>query len=310
MYLLAAPAPRPHAEIRRNVELYHGLSDQAFLRAFERDKHLLRELEVPLRTVEMPGTEAGVGYVIDAAAFELPPIAFDRDEAMVVELAARMWRDKSRSGTGLAADAVGGLLKVRSSVDHDWTDAGTTDAFVPRLAAREPGFDLIWDALLAGRAVRFTYRGVARTVHPWRLVSRFGSSYLVGFDETRDAPRVFKLARITEGPVAVGKVGASVPPDPAEVDAAVTRLLDPDPPRRDAVVAVRRGRQGVLTRSGTPVAAGDAGEVPAGFDAWRVRFGSTDRFAQDLAAAGADVVVLGPTEVRDAVVAHLRGVLA
>lgn len=298
MYLLAAPGPRLHSDIREGIELYHGLSERSFLRAFERDKHLLRQLGVPLRTVEVPGSESGVGYVIDADDFELPPVEFAPGEAMLIELAARTWQEAS-----VATEAAGGLMKLQAA--GEWGHR-RPEAFVPRMAARESGFDLVWDALLTERRLRFRYRDTERLVHPWRLVSRHGSSYLVGLDETRQAPRVFKLARITDGPEAVGEPGSALPPDGSDVDAAVARLLDPDPPEQEARLAVRRGRQGMLTRRGRPDH--EPAETPDGYEPWIVPFGSVDRFVQDIAAAGADVIVLEPEELRVAVIAHLRGV--
>lgn len=297
MYLLSAPGPRLHSDIRENLEAYQQMSDGAYLRAFERDKRLLRELGVPLRTVEVPETDAGVGYVIDAGDFELPPVEFDAEEAMLIELAARMWRAES-----VGAEAVGGLMKLQAAGARP---VDRPDAFVPRLTPPEPGFDIVWDALLKSRRLGFTYRGTDRVVQPWRLVTRQGSSYLIGFDETREAPRVFKLARITQGPEPVGETGEVPAPDPADVDAAVARLMDPDPARRRAIVAVRRDRQGMLTRGGERLDA----TAPDGFDLWRVPFGSTQRFAADLAAAADDVIAVDPPELRDAVIDHLQGVL-
>ena len=308
MYLLSAPGPRLHSDIREHLEAYQQMNDGAYLRAFERDKRLLRELGVPLRTVEVPETDAGVGYVIDAGDFELPPVEFDAEEAMLIELAARMWRAES-----VGAEAVGGLMKLQAAGARP-TDR--PDAFVPRLTLPEPGFDIVWDALLESRRLGFTYRGIDRVVQPWRLVTRHGSSYLVGFDEVREAPRVFKLARITQGPEPVGEPGGAPAPDPDDVDAAVARLMDPDPARRHAIVAVRRDRQGMLTRRGERIeeaslpdgAIGDGG-APEGFDLWQVPFGSAQRFAADLAAAADDVIVMDPPDLRDAVIDHLQGVL-
>ena len=42
---------------------------------------------------------------------------------------------------------------------------------------------------MSGRPVAFGYRGVARVVEPWRLLSRHGAWYLIGYDRTRGAGR-------------------------------------------------------------------------------------------------------------------------
>lgn len=302
MYLLDAPGPRLASEVRSGLEAYADLGDQAFYRQFERDKKLLRDLGVPLRTVEMPESEAGQGYTIDTGDFELPPIEFEPDEAMMVDLAARAWQAES-----LRTEAAGGLLKLRAAgalTDH------RADAIITPLDTSDAGFDIVWRALLEGRRLIFTYRGVQRDVEPWRLVARHGSSYLVGHDRTRSAPRVFKLARMSDGPRPASAPGSVEMPDTATIDRALERLLDPDPARQEAIIAVRDGRRGTLVRGARPVAWNERwGSEPEGFTAWRVAHGSVDRFAATLAAAGSDVRVCEPAELRRAVIDHLDAVV-
>lgn len=299
MYLLDAPGPRLSSQIRDALEAYQGLTDAAFSRMFERDKSLLRSLGVPLRSVEVPQTEAGIGYQLDADDFELPPVEFTAAEAMMVELAARTWEEHQ-----LAAPAAGGLVKLQTAGVA--AQLGTETA-VPRPTMGEPGFDVLWEALFDRRRVTFHYRDTDRVVQPWRLVTRHGRSYLVGLDEVRQAPRVFKLARMSQGPRVVGPRGAVTVPDRGTVDGAVQRLLTPDAPESSALVAVRQGRQGTLTRAAEPAPSPKL-DLPADFATWRIQHGALDRFAADLAAAGADVIVLEPAELRRAVVAQLQEV--
>jgi len=69
-------------------------------------------------------------------------------------------------------------------------------------------------------------------------------------------------------------------------------------------VLVRPGAGHGLRRHAEPVA-DDAG-TPPGWDRLSVRYGGSDAFADEVLGYGADVVVLGPPEVRDSVVRRLR----
>src|SRR5690606_26091473 len=72
-------------QIREAVEAYHGLSDAAFERTFERDKDELRALGVPIEVGSYdPLFDDEPGYRIRPSEFELPPIDLTADEAAVV----------------------------------------------------------------------------------------------------------------------------------------------------------------------------------------------------------------------------------
>ena len=281
-------------QIRELVEGYHGLSDAAFERTFERDKDDLRAMGVPVET----GSNSAffpdeIGYRIRRADFELPEIDFDAAETAALGVASTVWDDARLGG-----EAAKALAKLRASgLDPD---AARGAAFAPTVGAREPAFEVLWEAALASRPVAFAYRGVDRVVEPWRLVNRKGSWYLIGLDRTRGEGRSFKVSRIESAPVL--QAGDVTPPDPALVEHHLASLKA----RRDneAVVAVRDGTAPDLTRFGRPAEA----DAPPGFAAWRVRV-SADA-AGDLAQHGADVLVLDPPELADAVRAHLEAVAA
>ena len=54
--------------------------------AFERDKRLLRDEGIPVRTERLPGHEQ-YGYLIDREAFYLPDLALEPDEQVALHLA-------------------------------------------------------------------------------------------------------------------------------------------------------------------------------------------------------------------------------
>jgi proteasome accessory factor B len=96
-------------QIRDAVPGYPESFD-AFKRMFERDKEELRELGIPLETGSNSAAEEEAGYRIPRQAYVLPEIRLEPDEAAVLALAARVWRQAE-----LAGAAAGALLKLRAA---------------------------------------------------------------------------------------------------------------------------------------------------------------------------------------------------
>lgn len=282
-------------QIRELVEGYHGLSDSAFERTFERDKEELRSLGVPVETgSDDPLFPDEVGYRIRRRDFELPPVDFTAEELAALGIASGVW-DSAR----LADRATRAVAKLRTAgLDPDATRVA---AFAPSVAAHEPGFESLWQATLDRQPVRFSYRGVLREVEPWQLTSRTGRWYLLGLDRTRGEGRWFKLSRLEDEPTRIGAPGEVSPPDHATI-AAHRGSLEA---ARDTVatIAVRDGAASELVRFAEPADA----VVPEGFTAWSIRLASpTD--AGGLAAHGAEVFVVDPPELVDALRRHLEAV--
>lgn len=286
------------ARIREVVEGYAGLSDAAFERTFERDKDDLRMMGVPVETgsnsVLFPDE---IGYRIRRTAFELPPIDFTSAETAALGLATRVWESATR-----ADQAISALAKLRAAGVEP--DPARIRGLEPSMSAREPGFDPLWQATMSRTAVLFDYRGEARRVQPWAMTYRRGAWYLLGHDQVRHAPRVFKVARIAGEVRTVGRSGAY---DVPAVDmAALLATIEPAAPDADAVVAIRHDAAPAIRRRGEPVT--DPPDVPPGFTAYRVSYASQGDFAGEVCAHGPDVLVLAPTELRDAVIGQLRAV--
>lgn len=305
--LLSARRFLTREQIRGAVEGYAGLSDIAFERMFERDKEELRELGVPVET----GTESTyfgdeLGYRIPRGDFELPPIGFTADEAAVVSMAGRVWQEAN-----LAESTQLALAKLRAA---GLVSPDRTELLAPTSTARVAAFEPLWQALVAGRRVRFDYRraggeqSARRLVEPWGIVSHKGNWYLIGLDVDRADTRMFKLARILDEPVAEGPDGAVRVPEPLDLRALAERL-EPGRPDRRALLAIRAGRAPALRRRGEPVETPrlpGGGRVPGGFETYAVGFGALDVMATEIAGSGSDVIVLDPPELR----AHVRRQLA
>lgn len=300
--LLATSQYLTKEQIRQAIADYRESSQQAFERKFERDKEELRELGI---TVEVGSNDKyfddEVGYRIRRDEVELPDLELTREEAAVLGLAAQVWEH-----AGLADASTTAIVKLKAagvSVDPEVVRMAE-----PKLSANEPAFDAMWQASTARIPVGFDYQRPGqepsrRHVQPWGIISWRGRWYLGGHDVDRDSPRVFRLSRVVGEVEHLGAPGSyEVPPgtDMTEVAAA----LFPATPDRTAVLRVRSGRGQSLRRSATA-----ARTVDESLDELELPFSSSWDLASEIASYGADVVVLDPPELREAVVARLRAAL-
>jgi len=289
-------------QIRRAVPGYPD-SGEAFKRMFERDKEELRELGVPLEVGSEEET-GEIGYRIPPQDYELPEIHLTPDETAVLGLAARVWRRAA-----LAEAASGALLKLRAAgIETSETDSLGIE---PRVDTEEPAFPALWEAVKNRYPVAFDYQGVGRTaatrrhVRPWGVVSRRGRWYLVGYDTDRQDTRVFRLSRIVGEVAADGPPGSVTVPEGVDIRRLAFERMETPAEARSATVRLRAGAAQGLRRWAT-----DVRPDGPGWDTARLSFHEAERFAPYLARFGADVVVLDPPDLRDAVIQRLKSVLA
>jgi proteasome accessory factor B len=317
--LLSSPRYLTAVQIRAAVPGYPE-SFEAFKRMFERDKEELRELGIPLETgFNSPGDDEA-GYRIPRQAYVLPEIRLEPDEAAVLSLAARVWRQAE-----LAGAAAGALLKLRAAGVDASGEETAQPGIEPRLLAGEAAFGPLWEAVRDRRPVTFAYRAAGRSepqqrhLQPWGVVNRHGRWYVAGHDTDRDAARVFRLSRI-EGEVRfTGPAGSVIVPEGTDVRETV-REWDTQPPaqQRAAVLRVRQGAGYGIRRYATAVP--DTTGLPdsldsgtgstGGWDTISVPFSDVGWFAEHLASFGTDVVALEPADLREAVITQLKGALA
>ncbi len=310
--LLATEAGLTKNEILSTVQgyrqRYRNGGDNANLeRQFERDKDDIRDLGVPLETIDSPG-DAGnnqtLRYRIPRGAYELPhDVRFSADETTLLNLAAMVWREGSLSGESRRA-----LLKLRSlGVTADEPVLG----YAPRLRLRDPAFEPLSAALERHLVVRFPYlkpgedAARERELIPLALVQYQGRWHLSAEEltdggRTEGAHKVFLLRRIV-GPVVTG---GSAPVRAGDHAADALAGLEQVWERGVAEIEVRRDTDAatrLTNRRGTET-------LPSGADAEHLRLHFVDLaiLADELAGFGPEVLVLAPPELRTAVIERLE----
>jgi len=301
--LLATEAGLTKNEILSTVQgyrqRYRSGGDNANLeRQFERDKDDIRELGVPLETLESPG-QAGnnqnLRYRIPRGDYELPSdVSFSPEETTLLNLAAMVWREGSLSGESRRA-----LLKLRSlGVTSDEPVLG----YAPRLRVRDAAFDPLSAALEKRVLVRFGYLkpgehdARTRTGAPIALIQHRGRWLLHAEDQDARATRNFLLRRIV---TPITTTNTKYPEFPiGAMDQAVAEL-EQIWSERTAAVEVAQGSDAATRldkRRGTQTR-------PDG--ALTLHYSDFDLFADELAGYGPEVLVLSPPELRDAVRSRL-----
>ena len=267
-------------------------------RQFERDKDDIRELGVPLETIETLG-EAGnnqnLRYLIPRGSYELPTdVRFSPEENTLLSLAAMVWREGSLSGQSRRA-----ILKLKA------LGVATTEpvlGYAPRVRVREAAFDPLGEALERRVLVRFSYlkpgEGSARvrTVAPLALVQHQGRWHLFADEPESGLTKTFLLRRIV-GPVDQTSTTFA----PPEGDQSVRALAELDRvwSERVAVVDVEPGTDAAIrlnNRRGTST-------LPDG--SLQLHHTDANILADELAGFGPEVLVISPPELREAVRSRL-----
>jgi proteasome accessory factor B len=302
--LLATDVGLTKSEILSTVQGYRQRYDTAgdnvaLERQFERDKDDIRELGVPLETLDDPaasGNNQLLRYRIPRGSYELPlDISFSPEETALLTLAAMVWREGTLSGESRRA-----LLKLRSL-------GGAASVpeleYAPRIRSRDAAFEPLRTALDRGVVVRFDYLkpGDAeprrRELAPFALVQHQGRWVVAAVEPDTGSRKNFLLSRV------VGPVQVTTRPFERPADATAEAVLA-------GLEALRRSNTALVR----VVEASDAevrlskrrGTEARGDDVLAVHYSDQQVLAEELSSFGPEVTVLEPQGLRDLVVARLR----
>jgi predicted DNA-binding transcriptional regulator YafY len=209
-FLMAQGRPVSALEIKREVEGYSDMNDDAFARRFYADRAELESLGIELG-VEKPGEgffEAEL-YSLPPENFYLDAIKFHDDELAAMSTALMLLSE----GEFAYAEPLRLALQQVAWGHPNPLKEGERAPVEMAMTASAGGRDLsqrlskIETAISRRKTVEFTYYTMERDetekrkVDPYHLVFRGGQFYLIGHAHERDAVRVFRLSRIQ------GKVG-------------------------------------------------------------------------------------------------------
>ena len=208
-YLMAERRPVTAPEIRRDVEGYSVMNEDAFARRFYADRSELEALGIML-AVEKPadGLVEQENYSLPPENFHLPPIEFSDAELAALRTALQLLDGEFAYAEPLrlALQQISwGRPSPLSSPEQHTVALGITGSagghdVSQRLAKIET-------AIFRRKTILFDYYTMerdevgARRVDPYQLLFQGSQFYVVGRSHERRAIRVFRLSRIR------GKVG-------------------------------------------------------------------------------------------------------
>ncbi len=203
-YLMAERRPVTAVEIRRDVEGYSGMNEDAFARRFYADRSELESLRIQL-TVERPadGAAEQENYSLRPENFHLPAIAFTDKELAALQTALSLL-----DGEFAYAEPLRLALQQITWGRPSPLRAPEQRSVALGITASAGGHDLsarlakVETAIFRNKTIVFDYytmeRGEVSTrrVDPYHLLFQGGQFYLLGLAHEREAIRVFRLSRI------------------------------------------------------------------------------------------------------------------
>lgn len=265
------------AEIRRHVEGYQDHGDEAFEKAFQRDRALLEDIGVPL-SLEQREEDKEPRHVVDSAALLLPEVDFTGAERRALLHAREVWSETRLQSEVMRA--VGLLVDPGSAADPE------DGLGLPRVVRRlTPGLEKFLDAAVEQQVLSFGYRAATgqsttpdrpRRVRIWSALEVGGRWYAAGWDLDRQDERLFRVSRVVGRPVELrGPEAEAAPARPAGWNPVEIRdrLLGSGGGERDLVrLWVAPGRGHSVRLRGAPVEpqAEDGAAPGPGWELWEL----------------------------------------
>ena len=203
-FLMATGRPVSALEIKREVEGYSSMNDDAFARRFYADRAELESLGISLN-VDKPAEgffEAEL-YALPPENYYLPPIEFTDGELAALRTALVLLDGEFAYAEPLRL-ALQQVSWGRPSPLTEGDSAPIDVKLAPSGGGRELSQRLakIETAISRRKTIEFSYYSMQRDeqsdrkVDPYHLVFRNGQFYLIGHSHERDDVRVFRLSRI------------------------------------------------------------------------------------------------------------------
>jgi predicted DNA-binding transcriptional regulator YafY len=203
-YLMAERRPVTAPEIRRDVEGYSAMNEDAFARRFYADRSELEALGIQL-SVDKPveGLAEQENYSLPPENFHLPAIEFTDAELAGLQTALSLL-----DGEFAYAEPLRLALQQISWGRSNPLQAPEQRSIALGITASAGGHELsqrlakIETAIFRRKTIVFDYYTMqrddlgSRKVDPYQLLFEGGQFYLVGRAHERDAIRVFRLSRI------------------------------------------------------------------------------------------------------------------
>ena len=204
-YLMAERRPVTALEIRRDVEGYSAMNEDAFARRFYADRAELESLGIQL-TVDRPADAAAEqeSYSLRSESFHLPAIEFTDEELAALQTALHLLDGEFAYAEPLrlALQQItwGRPSPLRAPEQQRSVALGiTASAGGHELSAR---LAKVETAIFRQKTITFDYYSMerdelgGRRVDPYHLLFQGGEFYLLGHAHERKAIRVFRLSRI------------------------------------------------------------------------------------------------------------------
>src|SRR5262245_19031979 len=203
-YLMAERRPVTALEIRRDVEGYSGMNEDAFARRFYADRSELESLRIQL-TVDRPtdGAAEQENYSLRPENFHLPPVEFTDKELAALQTALSLLDGEFAYAEPLrlALQQItwGRPSPLRAPEQQSVALGVTASAGGHELSAR---LAKVETAIFRSKTITFDYYTMERDevgprrVDPYHLLFQGGQFYLLGYAHERKAIRVFRLSRV------------------------------------------------------------------------------------------------------------------
>ena len=300
MALMAAQRFITKSEIFRVVAGYSG-NAESMERMFERDKDDLRNLGIAIEVGGLdPLFDDEPGYRIKQSDYALALENLSAAELSLLAVAAKTWQEATFTNAAQSA-----LRKLRSlGIENDATKY--IDAPI-HISIKNEYFSEIWRATNSHQLIKFTYPNAKnnledRELEPYGIAAWRGFWYVVGNDVKKNAIRVFKIERIGDSCVAIGKTKAFVVPANFEITKHLIMLKDATPV--PIILQVRKNCCKAIRLKGEM--------INSGVEWDEITFNESNRenLIAEILWYGADIKVIAPTELKNRVTSALKELVA